>query len=75
MKSKISSKLKSVQPNNYLRFIMNENTERSRIGFSPSINEVSARAYQTFEDQGSIHGNDVNHWLEAEIYLTDNLDK
>jgi hypothetical protein len=31
-----------------------------------SIDEVSQVAYHRFVEQGSIHGHDVDHWIEAE---------
>ena len=31
-----------------------------------SIDEVSQVAYNRFVEQGSIHGHDVDHWIEAE---------
>ncbi len=34
-----------------------------------SIDEVSQVAYNRFVEQGSIHGHDVDHWIEAEDLL------
>ncbi len=31
-----------------------------------STEEISTRAYYSFVDQGCIHGNDIEHWLNAE---------
>jgi len=37
--------------------------------FPPSADEVARRAYSTYLNQGSLPGNDVQHWLEAEAEL------
>ena len=37
--------------------------------FSPSPQAVARRAYAIYEKQGSLHGHDVKHWLEAEAQL------
>jgi len=33
--------------------------------------QIAARAYQLFEEEGFIHGNHVDHWLKAERELRD----
>jgi hypothetical protein len=35
----------------------------------PSPGEVASRAYFSYVNQGSQHGHDVRHWLEAETQL------
>lgn len=37
---------------------------------SPTHDEISVRAYEIFEERGSIPGDDVSNWLEAEAELT-----
>ena len=37
--------------------------------FAPSPQTVARRAYAIYEQQGSPHGHDVKHWLEAEAQL------
>ena len=41
----------------------------SGIDFAPSPDEVARRAYFTYVNQGSLPGQDVQHWLEAEAQL------
>ena len=36
---------------------------------APSPGEVASRAYFSYLNQGSQHGHDVRHWLEAETQL------
>ena len=35
----------------------------------PSVKEVSQVAYNRFVEQGSVHGHDVEHWIDAEVLL------
>jgi len=37
--------------------------------FAPSPDEVARRAYFAFENQGSLPGHEVQHWLAAEAEL------
>jgi hypothetical protein len=37
--------------------------------FTPSPDEVARRAYFAYENQGSLEGHDVQHWLTAEAEL------
>jgi Protein of unknown function (DUF2934) len=37
---------------------------------SPTHEEIAARAYGIFEERGSIPGDDVSNWLEAEAELS-----
>jgi hypothetical protein len=41
----------------------------AEIEFAPSPDEVSRRAYFTYENQGSRPGHEVQHWLAAEAEL------
>lgn len=36
----------------------------------PTQEDVARRAYEAFESGGSLHGNDVEHWLAAETSLS-----
>jgi hypothetical protein len=42
---------------------------QSEINFAPSPDEVARRAYFAFENQGSVQGQHVQHWLAAEAEL------
>ena len=37
--------------------------------FAPSPDEVARRAYFSYENQGSLPGHEVQHWLRAEAEL------
>jgi hypothetical protein len=37
---------------------------------SPTHEEIAVRAYAIFEERGSIPGDDVSNWLEAEAELS-----
>ena len=37
---------------------------------SPTHEQIAVRAYEIFEERGSIAGDDVSHWLEAEQELS-----
>jgi hypothetical protein len=37
---------------------------------SPTQEAIAVRAYEIFVERGSIPGDDVSHWLEAEAELT-----
>ena len=37
--------------------------------FAPSADEVSRRAYFSYENEGSLPGHEVQHWLKAEAEL------
>jgi hypothetical protein len=37
--------------------------------FAPSVDEVARRAYFCYQNQGSLPGHDVQHWLAAEADL------
>ena len=42
---------------------------QDEINFIPSPDEVARRAYFTYENQGSLEGHEVQHWLAAEAEL------
>jgi len=42
---------------------------QNEINFTPSPDEVSRRAYFSYENEGSLPGHDVQHWLKAEAEL------
>ena len=42
---------------------------QNEISFAPSPDEVARRAYFSYENQGSLPGHDVQHWLKAEADL------
>lgn len=37
---------------------------------SPTQEDIAVRAYEIYVERGSIPGDDVSHWLEAEAELT-----
>jgi hypothetical protein len=43
---------------------------QNAINFSPLPDEVARKAYFVYENQGSLPGHDVQHWLAAEAELT-----
>jgi hypothetical protein len=42
---------------------------RNEIDFAPSPDEVARKAYFSYENEGSLPGHDVQHWLAAEADL------
>jgi hypothetical protein len=42
---------------------------RNEIDFAPLPDEVARRAYFSYENEGSLPGHDVQHWLAAEAEL------
>ena len=46
-----------------------ENLNRDAKSFAPSADEVARRAYFSYQNEGSLPGRDVQHWLEAEAQL------
>jgi hypothetical protein len=42
---------------------------KNQTDFAPSADEVARRAYFSYQNQGSLPGHDVQHWLEAEAEL------
>ena len=43
--------------------------DQSEIDFAPSPDEVARKAYFNYENEGSLPGRDVQHWLAAEADL------
>ncbi len=43
--------------------------KQNEINFSPSPDEVARRAYFAYENNGSLPGHEVQHWLAAEADL------
>jgi len=44
-------------------------SNQNETNFAPSPDEVSRRAYFSYENEGSLPGHDVQHWLKAEAEL------
>jgi len=44
---------------------------QNKINFLPAPHEVAGRAYLSYINQGSQHGRDVEHWLNAESELVE----
>jgi hypothetical protein len=42
---------------------------RNEIDFTPSADEIARKAYFSYENEGSLPGRHVQHWLEAEAEL------
>jgi hypothetical protein len=42
---------------------------QNEIDFAPSADEVARRAYFNYQNQGSVPGHEVQHWLVAEAEL------
>ena len=42
---------------------------RNETSFTPSPDEVARKAYFAYENNGSLPGHEVQHWLEAEAQL------
>jgi hypothetical protein len=42
---------------------------QNETGFAPSPDEVSRKAYYCYENEGSLPGHEVQHWLKAEADL------
>ena len=46
-----------------------EASNQNEIDFAPSPDEVARKAYFSYENEGSLPGHDVQHWLSAEAEL------
>jgi len=42
---------------------------QNETNFAPSPDEVARRAYFSYENEGSLPGHDVQHWLKTEAEL------
>jgi hypothetical protein len=60
---------KAAKPTSSAPPILLADVNQNGIDFAPSADEVSRRAYFSYENQGSHQGNDVQHWLAAEAEL------
>jgi hypothetical protein len=69
MKHNILSRFQKKEPANAPR-PTSAALSRDEINFTPSTDEVSRRAYFSYENEGSLPGHDVQHWLKAEADLT-----
>ncbi len=56
------------KPASALRPTTAELTQNEK-NFAPSPDEVARRAYFAYENQGSLDGHEVQHWLVAEAQL------
>ena len=45
------------------------NLNQNEIDFAPAPDEVARRAYFSYENEGSLPGRHVQHWLKAEAEL------
>jgi hypothetical protein len=45
------------------------NSRQTRMEIEPSRDQVARKAYFIYLSQGSLQGNDVQHWLEAEALV------
>jgi hypothetical protein len=45
------------------------NLSPNEMAFAPSPDEVARKAYFAYENQGSLPGHEVQHWLAAEAEL------
>jgi len=69
MKHDKSNKPQNQKPTKKLPLDSDPDMRKSEMTFVPSPDEVSRRAYFSYENQGSHQGNDVQHWLAAEAEL------
>jgi hypothetical protein len=68
MKSKSLTRGQNQKPTSAVQPAAVEKLNQNKIDFLPS-HEVAGRAYANYLNQGSQHGNDVEHWLDAESQL------
>ena len=54
---------------NGARLAVADALNQTPIDFVPSPDEVARRAYFAYENQGSLEGHEVQHWLAAEAEL------
>jgi hypothetical protein len=69
MKHKTHSPNQSLKPAGAARSTAAANSDRNKMDFAPSADEVARRAYASYVNQGSLPGHDVEHWLAAEGQL------
>lgn len=49
--------------------VATEDVDQNEIDFVPAADEVARRAYFSYVNQGSLPGQEVQHWLAAEAEL------
>ena len=69
MKQNRFSQNQNPKPAGVSRPVVAAALNQNEIDFAPSADEVARRAYFSYENQGSLPGHDVQHWLEAEAEL------
>ena len=69
MRQKHFSQDPSQAPASPLRPTAAAESNQNENDFAPSADEVARRAYFSFVNQGSLPGNHMQHWLEAEAQL------
>ena len=69
MKQKNTSPQQNQKPQSAARPASAVAMSQDEIDFVPSPDEVARRAYFAFENQGSMEGQHVQHWLAAEEEL------
>jgi len=69
MKHNKISQDQNQKPATTLQTVATTALNQNEINFTPSTDEVARRAYFSYENQGSLPGHDVQHWLKAEAEL------
>ena len=69
MKHNKFSQDQNQKPASASRSIVTADLNPGGIDFALSPDEVARKAYFNYENQGSLPGHDVQHWLEAEAQL------
>jgi len=69
MKQKNSAQDQNQKPVNPPRPTAAARMDSGETDFAPAADEVARRAYFAYENQGSLQGHEVQHWLTAEAEL------
>ena len=69
MKHNIFSQHEDQKPASPSRPTAAADSTQNEIDFAPSPDEVARKAYFSYENEGSLPGHDVQHWLKAEADL------
>jgi hypothetical protein len=69
MRHKKFSQDQNQRPVSASRPIAVADLNQNEIDFAPSPDEVARRAYFSYVNEGSLPGQEVQHWLEAEAQL------
>lgn len=69
MKTNQFSQAQNQEPAGASRPAAAEELNQNRIDFTPSADEVARRAYFSHVNEGSLQGQEVQHWLAAEAEL------